>query len=69
MFLPRQEAAFRAVKRAVGDTKRYVPVKVVLKNTTNEKSFDAVKHLFSKWQFYDNQVARGLDPILVASSF
>ncbi len=69
MFLPRQEAAFRAVKRAVGDTKRYVPVNIVLDNTTNEVSFDAVKHLFSKWQFYDNQVARGLDPILIGSSF
>ena len=42
-------------------------VDVVLKNTTNEASFDAIKGRFSRWRFYDNRVSRGSDPELVAA--
>ena len=69
MFLPRQDAAVRAVKRAVGETKRYVPTNIVLENTTNEATFDALRASFDRWQFYDNQVPFGVDPTLIASSF
>lgn len=68
MHLPRQEAAKRAVARFLGKTQRYVPVEVVLANTTNETSFDAVKELADKWSFRDNNVAQGADPILISES-
>jgi predicted ABC-type ATPase len=69
MFLPRQDAAVRAVKRALGKEPRYVPVEIVLQNTTNEKTFDSLRRFFDRWQFYDNQVPKGFDPTLIASSF
>ena len=69
MHLPRQMAAERAVDRALGETRRYVPVNIVLKNTTNERSFDAIKGRFTRWRFYDNRVSRGTDPELVAGNF
>ena len=69
MFLPRQDAAVRAVKRALGKKPRYVPVEIVLQNTTNEKTFDSLRRFFDRWQFYDNQVPKGFDPNLIASSF
>lgn len=68
MHLPRQEAAFRAIDRAFSDTKRFVPPEVVLSNVANEVSFDQIRGFFEKWAFYDNQVPRGFDPILVSSS-
>lgn len=66
MHLPRQEAAKRAVSRFLGKTKRYVPVEVVLSNTSNEHAFDQVKHLVDDWSFRDNNVAHGNDPILIS---
>ena len=68
MHLPRQEAAKRAVSRFLGKTQRYVPVDVVLSNTTNEASFDAVKQLADKWSFRDNNVPQGSEPILISES-
>ena len=70
MHLPRQEAAKRAVGRFIGggEKGRYVPIDVVLSNTTNEHSFDQVKSLVSKWSFRDNNVAKGEKPILIAQS-
>lgn len=68
MHLPRQEAAKRAVSRFLGKTQRYVPVEIVLANTTNEASFDEVKKLADKWSFRDNNVPHGSDPILISES-
>jgi predicted ABC-type ATPase len=70
MYLPRQEAAVRAVRRALNPaSRRYVPVDIVLSNTTNEASFDAIKGRMERWRFYDNQVPRGQDPTLIAGNF
>ncbi|MCW5602617.1 zeta toxin family protein, partial [Nitrosomonas sp.] len=66
MHLPRQEAAKRAVARFLGKTKRFVPPEVVLSNTTNEHSFDQVKHLVDSWSFRDNNVSPGQQPILIS---
>ncbi|SDH26784.1 zeta toxin family protein [Nitrosomonas sp. Nm132] len=66
MHLPRQEAAKRAVARFLGKTKRFVPPEVVLSNTTNEHSFDQVKHLVDDWSFRDNNVQQGQQPILIS---
>jgi predicted ABC-type ATPase len=70
MHLPRQEAAKRAIGRfKTGDgdySGRYVPVEIVLKNTSNESSFDQVKSLVDKWSFRDNNVKRGEEPILIS---
>lgn len=70
MHLPRQEAAKRAVSRFLhgGENGRYVPVKLVLSNTTNEASFDAIKGLVHKWSFRDNNVPKGSQPILISES-
>jgi predicted kinase len=66
MHLPRQEAAKRAVSRFMGKTKRYVPVEVVLSNTSNEDTFDMVKKMADKWSFRDNNVPQGQPPILIS---
>ncbi len=66
MHLPRQEAAKRAVGRFMGKEGRYVPVQVVLSNTTNEDTFDKVKDLADAWSFRDNNVGRGEAPILIS---
>lgn len=68
MHLPRHEAAKRAVQRFLGKTQRYVPVEVVLANTSNEDTFDRVRELADKWSFRDNNVPYGADPILVSES-
>jgi hypothetical protein len=68
MHLPRQEAAKRAVARFLGKTQRYVPVEVVLSNTSNEKSFDEVRQHVDKWSFRDNNVRKGEEPILISQS-
>lgn len=70
MHLPRQEAAKRAVGRFIGggEKGRYVPIDVVLSNTSNEQSFDQVKSLVNKWSFRDNNVAKGEQPILISES-
>jgi predicted kinase len=70
MHLPAQEAAKRAIGRFRTDngdfSGRYVPVEAILKNTTNEDSFDQVKGLVDKWSFRDNNVKRGEQPILIS---
>lgn len=68
MHLPRQEAAKRAVARFLGKTQRYVPVEVVLSNTTNEGAFDQVKGIVDNWSFRDNNVKQGEQPILISQS-
>jgi predicted kinase len=68
MHLPRQEAAKRAVSRFMGKTKRYVPVEVVLSNTSNEDTFDMVKKVADKWSFRDNNVPQGQPPILISEN-
>jgi len=54
MYCPRRTSAQRAVKRFAGPTGRYVPVGVVLSNTSNEKTFDAIKQYASSWSFRDS---------------
>jgi predicted ABC-type ATPase len=66
MHLPRQEAAKRAVSRFMGKTKRYVPIDVVLGNTTNEETFDIIKGIADRWSFRDNNVPMGSEPILIS---
>lgn len=70
MHLPRQEAAKRAVGRFLGggEKGRYVPVEVVLANTTNESAFDQVKGMVDAWSFRDNNVPKGSKPILISQS-
>ena len=68
MHLPRQEAAKRAVSRFLGKSGRYVPIEVVLSNVSNESSFDGVRELADKWSFYDNNVSKGHEPILISAS-
>jgi predicted kinase len=79
MHLPRQEAAKRAIGRFKNGGKkgpngeppkpytgRYVPVTAVLKNTTNEDTFDQVGKIVDVWSFRDNNVKRGEHPILIS---
>ena len=68
MHVPRQEAAKRAVSRFMGKSKkgRYVPVDVVLGNTSNEETFDVVKSMADRWSFRDNNVPYGEQPILIS---
>lgn len=69
MFLPRQDAALRAVTRflASGPRKRgrYVPVEVVLNNVDNDANFQALKSFFGRWSIWDNQVPKGRSPLFV----
>jgi predicted kinase len=67
MFLPPEVAAQRAVDRFERGG-RFVPPEYVLSSRTNEQSFDRVRHLFTKWAVYNNNVPRGVEPQLVASS-
>lgn len=69
MYASPQVAAQRAIERFVrgGATGRYVPTSVILANTNNEKNFDAMKGVFSKWSIYSNNVT-GQAPKLVANS-
>ena len=66
MFLPREEAAKRAVARSLGKSKHYVPIEAVLANTTNETTFDQIRPLVDKWSVWDNNVPEGQDPKLIA---
>lgn len=69
MFLPRQDAASRAVKRFLskgpGQRGRLVPPEVVLQNTKNEANFEKLSRYFDKWSAYDNQGAKGSTPKLI----
>jgi predicted ABC-type ATPase len=66
MHLPRQEAAKRAVSRFLGATQRYVPVDVVLGNTSNEQTFDEVRKHADAWSFHDNNVGEKDEPKLIS---
>jgi predicted kinase len=71
MHLPVQEAAKRAIYRFKNSKKgpyqgRYVPVGAVLRNTTNEESFDQVRQYADAWSFRDNNVPQGTQPILIS---
>ncbi|MGE8127729.1 zeta toxin family protein [Methylobacterium sp. NPDC080182] len=66
MHLPRKEAAQRAAERFLGESKRYVPVEIVLANTSNESTFDQVRLIVDRWSFRDNNVTRGAPPILIS---
>ena len=69
MYLPRHEAAARAIDRALGPTTRFVPIDVVLTNTENEIVFDQLRASFSRWGMWDNFVPRGVDPKFVGGDF
>ena len=75
MHLPLEKAAERALSRFVGkDGKmqgRYVPLNVILNDMkNNEKVFDELKHLASKWAFYNNDVPNKEDkPILIDKNY
>jgi predicted ABC-type ATPase len=70
MFLSRQEAAKRAVKRYLQDGPenrgRLVPPEVVLQNTRNEANFQKLSKYFDKWSAYDNQGAKGSEPTKIS---
>ena len=80
MHLPRQEAAKRAIGRFKNGGEpgpngeppppfsgRYVPVDVILKNSTNEETFNQVKGLVDNWSFRDNNVEKRGDPPTIIS--
>lgn len=69
MYLPRHEAANRAVARALGEEARYVPLDVILTNTENEIVFDRLRGSFSKWGMWDNLVPFGTEPKFVGGNF
>ncbi|MFP5515055.1 MAG: zeta toxin family protein [Alphaproteobacteria bacterium] len=68
MYLSRKAAAVRAIARFLGDTGRLVPPSVILSNTGNEASFDAVKASADAWSFRDNDVPPGQPPKLVSEN-
>ncbi len=68
MYLPRHEAANRAIARALGTEQRYVPLDIVLSNTQNEIVFDQLRGSFRKWGMWDNLVPFGTDPKFVGGS-
>ena len=66
VFASPNEAATRNLYRWQNDPEhRYVPVEVILDNTTNEQNFDQMKTDFRHWRIYDNNV-RGRAPVLIA---
>lgn len=68
MYCPRQIAAKRAIERFMGKTKRYVPVDVVLANTSNEATFDEVRKSCKAWSFRSNAGETFGNPALVSES-
>lgn len=66
MYLSRRAAAERAVARFLGKSGRFVPPEVVLSNTRNEVSFEAVKDSADAWSFRDNDVPPEQPPFLVS---
>lgn len=72
MHLPREKAAERAIGRFADKKKdfsgRFVPLNILLNMKDNEENFDKLKKYASKWAFYNNNVERGQDPILVNKS-
>jgi predicted ABC-type ATPase len=69
MYLPRQHAAKRAVERFCDQKNqygRYVPIKVILQNTSNESNFDTLRPYLDAWSFWDNNVSSGNPPQYVS---
>jgi predicted ABC-type ATPase len=63
MYLPRKVAAKRAAGRfCAHDNGRYVPVEVILGNTSNESNFDSLRPLCDAWSFWNNDVPRETRP-------
>lgn len=70
MHLPREKAAERAIGRFMeSEDGRYVPITELLKMKDNEENFDKLKKYASKWAFYNNDVPKGTDPVLVDKNF
>lgn len=69
MYLPRHEAAARAVARALGVEARYVPLDIILTNTQNEIVFDQLRASFTRWGMWDNLVPFGNQPKFVGGNF
>jgi len=69
MYLPRHEAANRAIVRALGEEARYVPLDIILSNTQNEIVFDQLRASFSRWGMWDNLVPFGEQPKFVGGNF
>lgn len=69
MFLPPQKSAQRAISRFLtgGETGRYVPLRVLLSMTENEKNFDIIKDHVDTWSFYTGDIDYGEKPILLAN--
>jgi predicted kinase len=78
MHCPKQVAAKRAVMRFKGQPEkgkedeykpfngRYVPITAVLKNTTNEDSFEQVRKFVDEWSFRDSNGKNNEQPILIS---
>ncbi|MCR5504498.1 MAG: zeta toxin family protein, partial [Elusimicrobiaceae bacterium] len=67
IFVPRQEAAKRVVKRFLNKPDaRYVSPQVVLNQKNGEKNFNEIKDYVDVWTFSDNNVAVGETPTLIA---
>ena len=69
MYLPRHEAAKRAIVRALGEEARYVPLDIMLSNTQNEIVFDQLRASFSRWGMWDNLVPFGEQPKFIGGNF
>lgn len=68
MFLPRQQAARRVAERATSQTNgRYIAIKSLLANTTNEATVDALRKWCDSWSFYDENVPNGNEPLLISA--
>ena len=67
MHLSRHLAAIHAIKRFCDQKNgRYVPVEVILGNTSNESNFDSLRPLLDAWSFWDNDVPAGTSPAYVS---
>lgn len=65
MHLPREKSTERAIGRFMKEGGRYVPLDILLDMKDNEENFDNLKKYAKKWAFYNNDVERGQEPILV----
>lgn len=68
MHLPREKSTERAIGRFMKDGGRYVPLDILLDMKENEENFDKLKKYAKKWAFYNNDVERGEQPVLIDKS-
>ena len=68
MHLPREKSSERAIGRFMKDGGRYVPLDILLDMKENEENFDKLKKYAKKWAFYNNDVERGEQPVLIDKS-